>query len=588
MTKNEKNEKTDFFPPIKKLILYSKPYIVPIIIVVLAAIAGSIITIIGPDIIRDIVDEITKGLHTSIDMSKIHVIAARLMMLYLASIIFSFMRGFIMAGVTKKITQSLRRDISMKINRLRLKYFDTSTIGDILSRITNDVDALSQALNDILANFVASLVLIVGAIIMMFKINYILALVAISSSLLGFALIALVGAKSQKYFKAQQKLLGSINGHIEEVYSGHNIVKVYNAEKNMLDKFNTINDELYTSAWKSQFLSGLMMPIMMFIGNFGYVAVSIAGSALAIHGKIGFGVIVAFMLYVRMFTRPLSQIAQTAPEIQLTSAASKRVFDFLEEEELSDESHKTAVFENLEGAVEFENVHFSYTDDKEIIKNFSATIKSGSKVAIVGPTGAGKTTIVNLLMRFYDVNSGDIKIDGTSIYDVKREVIHNTFCMVLQDTWLFKGTIRENIVYAKEGVTETELETVCKSVGLHHYINTLPDGYDTVLTESVNISEGQKQLMTIARAMIENAPLLILDEATSSVDTRTEQLIQKSMDELTKGRTSFVIAHRLSTIKNADLILVMKDGNIVEQGTHNNLLNRKAFYHELYMSQFAG
>jgi ATP-binding cassette, subfamily B, multidrug efflux pump len=491
-----------------------------------------------------------------------------------------------MATVTQRVSKNLRTDISRKINRLPLKYFDSTSTGDVLSRVTNDVDMIGQTMNQSISTLVSAVTMFVGSLVMMFYTNWIMAISAILSTIVGFALMTFIITKSQKYFVEQQKELGKLNGHIEEIYSGHTVVRVYNGEKAAKETFHDINSRLYNSAWKSQFLSGLMMPLMMFVGNFGYVVVSIVGAVLAVNDHISFGVIVAFMLYIRLFTQPLSQLAQAANSLQSTAAASERVFEFLGEEELEDEEAKTTSLEKAHGDVEFKNVRFGYDENKMVINNFSATVHAGQKVAIVGPTGAGKTTLINLLMRFYEVNGGEILIDGVPINQLTRENIHELFCMVLQDTWLFEGTIRDNIVYNRKGVIHDEVEVACKAVGLHHFIKTLPNGYDTVLDDKANLSAGQKQLITIARAMVAHAPLLILDEATSSVDTRTEILIQQAMDKLTVGKTSFVIAHRLSTIKNADLILVMKDGDIIESGTHGELLLKNGFYAELYNSQF--
>ena len=491
-----------------------------------------------------------------------------------------------MATITQKVSKKLRSGISQKINNLPLKYFDSTSYGDVLSRVTNDVDTIGQTLNQSLGSLITAITLFVGSVIMMLVTNGYMALAAIGSSLIGFAIMLLIVSKSQKYFLNQQRGLGAINGHVEEIYAGHNVVKVYNGEHEAKAKFDSINEKLYTNAWKSQFLSGLMMPLMSFIGNLGYVAVCVVGGVMALQGTISFGIIVAFMVYVRLFSQPLSQIAQTATSLQSTAAASERVFEFMGEKELEDENQKVSVLKEVKGDLEFKNVKFGYDPNKIIIHNFSAHALPGQKVAIVGPTGAGKTTMVNLLMRFYEVNSGEIKIDGIPIDQLTRENVHNLFCMVLQDTWLFEGTIKENIVYSKQGISDEQIVDACKAVGIDHFIRTLPKGYDTVLDDNANLSAGQKQLITIARAMIENTPLLILDEATSSVDTRTEVLIQNAMDKLTVGRTSFVIAHRLSTIRKSDLILVMNEGDIIESGNHNELLAKKGFYADLYNSQF--
>ena len=491
-----------------------------------------------------------------------------------------------MTTVTNRVTQKLRTSISQKINKVPLNYFNKTSFGDVLSRVTNDIDMIGQTLNMSIGTLVTSVTMFVGSLIMMLYTNWIMTLAAVGATVIGFVIMGLVMGTSQKYFIRQQNDLGTLNGQIEEVYTGHNVVKVYNNTENVVADFDSVNNRLYESAWKSQFLSGIMMPAMNFIGNLGYVAVCIIGAVLVMDGKIDFGVIVAFMIYIRLFTNPLSQIAQAATQLQTTAAASERIFELLDEEEMSDESKKTKRLENAKGDIEFKNVKFGYVPEKIIINNFSARAKAGQKIAIVGPTGAGKTTMVNLLMRFYELNGGEIYIDGVPTSQLTRENIHDLFCMVLQDTWLFEGTIRENIVYSKQGVTDDEIKTACKAVGIDRFIRTLPNGYDTVLNDKANLSAGQKQLITIARAMIDNKPLLILDEATSSVDTRTEIQIQKAMDNLTVGRTSFVIAHRLSTIKNADLILVMRDGDIVESGNHDQLLEKGGFYAELYNSQF--
>lgn len=586
-----------------KLMRYCKSWLPAIVVALIAAIAGTIFQIVGPDQLKNLTNVISKGLPAlvngvpaagNIDLGQVTSIAWVLVFLYVGSMILNFIQGYIMATATQKISRKMRSDISQKINRLPLKYFDKTSHGDILSRVTNDVDAIGQTLNQSVGTLITSITMFGGSLIMMFYNNWILAVTAVASSAIGIVLMILIMGKSQKYFVAQQRELGSINGHIEEIYTGHNVVKVYNGSRGAKKTFEEINGKLYQSAWKSQFLSGLMMPLMGFVGNFGYVAVCVVGAVLAVKGIISFGVIVAFMLYIRLFTQPLSQVAQSLNNLQRTAAAGERVFEFLGEEELCEETEERKGFEtgkskelkSIQGEVEFKSVKFGYVPEKTIIHNFSAKIKAGEKVAIVGPTGAGKTTIVNLLMRFYDLDSGEILLDGTPISQVPRANVHEQFSMVLQDTWLFEGTIRENIVYSKEGVTAEEVAAACKTVGLHHFIKTLPDGYDTVLNDKASLSEGQKQLITIARAMIQNAPLLILDEATSSVDTRTERMVQKAMDQLTKGRTSFVIAHRLSTIKNADLILVMKDGDIIESGNHKELLEKDGFYAELYNSQF--
>ncbi len=578
-----------------RLLEYCKKYLPVIILALIAAIAGTVLQIVGPDKLKELTNEIMKGLPAvvegipvvgSIDLEAISKIAWTLALFYGISFLLSYLQSLIMATVTQVISKKMRTDISQKVNRLPLKFFDSTSIGDVLSRVTNDVDAIGQTLNQSVGTLISSATMLLGSLIMMFYNSWILALTAVGASIFGFTFMMVIMKASQKYFKEQQEELGNINGHIEEVYTGHNVVKVYNGSKEAKEVFERSNKKLYTSAWKSQFLSGLMMPLMSFVGNFGYVAVCVVGAALAMDGKITFGVIVAFMMYIRLFTQPLSQIAQAMNNLQRTAAASERVFEFLDEEELENEAEKQNKLKNVKGEVLFNNVKFGYTSEKPIIHNFSAKIKAGQKVAIVGPTGAGKTTIVNLIMRFYELDGGEIMIDGVPIHEVPREDVHAQFSMVLQDTWLFEGTIRDNIIYSKQEVTEEEIIKACKTVGLHHFIKTLPNGYDTILNDKASLSEGQKQLITIARAMIQNAPLLILDEATSSVDTRTERIVQSAMDQLTVGRTSFVIAHRLSTIKNADLILVMKDGNIIESGNHKELLAMGGFYAELYSSQF--
>ena len=523
------------------------------------------------------------------DMDAIKKIALFLLTIYLISALFNYVEAILMTNVSNGFAKELRGKISHKINLLPLKYFDAHQSGDILSRVTNDVDSIAQSLNMSLSPLVSALTLFFGTIIMMFVTNWILALTAILSSLLGFVFMFGVLSKSQKYFVARQEELGALNGHIEEVYGGLNVVKAYNGQKISNEKFDALNEKVYNANRKSQFLSGLMMPMMSFIGNFGYVAVCIVGALLTINGKISFGVIIAFITYVRMFTSPLSQIAQAMTSLQSTAAASERVFEFLDEEEMKDESSlkEHLSLEEAKGNIEFKNVVFKYDgNEKPTIHNFSAKVKSGQKVAIVGPTGAGKTTMVNLLMKFYDISGGDIIIDGKSIKDLTRENIHDLFTMVLQDTWLFNGSIKENIIYSRDNISDDDVKRVCKVVGLDHFIKTLSDGYDTELGDNDSVSSGQRQLLTIARAMLSSSPFLILDEATSNVDTRTEELVQKAMDKLCEGKTSFIIAHRLSTIKNADLILVMKDGNIIETGNHEELMKQHGFYADLYNSQF--
>lgn len=585
---NNDNQVKDFKKAIATLLKNCKPYKTPIIIVMILSALASALGVYGPGRLKEITDTITEGIMTGINLDKVTKIAITLTIVYTLSWLFNCLAGFIMATVTNKFSQKLRKNLSHKINKLPLKYFDKNSYGDVLSRITNDVDTIGQSLNNSISDFVGAITLFIGSIIMMFATNWIMAITGIVASLIGFALMIVILSKSQKYFLLQQQQLGELNGHIEEVYSGHDVVTVYNANKETTQKFDEINNKLYDSARKSRFLSGLMMPLMSFIGSFGYVAVCVVGAALVINGNITFGVIVAFMIYIRLFTNPLSTIAQAMTYIQSTAAASERVFDFLDEEEMPSEKNITQKLlpGEVKGNVIFDHVKFGYDEDKIIIKDFSANIKAGSKVAIVGPTGAGKTTMVNLLMKFYNINSGDIKIDNISIKDLTRENIHDLFVMVLQDTWLFKGTIKDNIRFNRDNITDEEIKTACKTVGMDHYIRSLSKGYDTMLEEVDNLSAGQKQLLTIARCMTSSAPLLILDEATSSVDTRTEELVQKAMDKLTEGKTSFIIAHRLSTIKNADLILVMNEGNIIEQGNHEELLKQNGFYAKLYNSQF--
>lgn len=557
----------------------------------------SIMSTVGEDIdpqdLYSKIDEMPKSIQNAVEpfmnMDKIKGIALFLVGLYLCSGVFSYIQSISMTHVSNNFAKKLRSRISKKINRLPLWYFDTHVIGDTLSRVTNDVDTIAQTMNQSLASLVSAITLFLGSIIMMFYTNWIMAITAILSSLIGFIFMSVVLSKSQKYFVQKQIELGKLNGHIEEVYSGLNVVKAYNGKKDSDKKFDDLNQKLFDSNQKSQFLSGLMHPMMGFIGNFGYVAVCIVGALLAINNYISFGVIVAFISYVRLFTSPLSQIAQAMTSLQSTAAAGERVFEFIDEKEMDDEKSITKVLpkEKVKGKIEFKNVVFKYTgNDKPTINDFSAIAKPGQKIAIVGPTGAGKTTMVNLLMKFYEINSGDILIDGISTKELSRDNIHSLFTMVLQDTWLFNGTVRENIVYNLEDVSDAKVKEVCKTVGLDHFIRTLPKGYDTVLSDNDSVSSGQRQLLTIARGMMEDAPFLILDEATSNVDTRTEELVQAAMDKLTEGKTSFIIAHRLSTIKNADLILVMKDGNIIEQGNHDTLMQQKGFYADLYNSQF--
>lgn len=577
----------DFKGTWMKIIRYCKRYLAVIVVALICAVAGTILTILGPDKLSDLTKVITEGIATGIDMERVKSIGLTLVAFYVGSAILSFGQQFIMATVTQNVTKQLRSDISVKINRLPMAYYNKTSTGDVLSRVTNDVDMISQSMNQSIGNLVSAVALFFGSLIMMFKTNVIMTLTAVIATMIGFGLMSLITSHSQKYFSRQQANLGALNGHIEEIYSGHTVVKAYNGEKNAKKVFDELNNNLRDSAFKAQSLSGLMQPLMAFIGNFGYVAVCVMGAVLTMKGYIGFEIIVAFMMYIRLFTQPLAQIAQATQSLQSAAAAGERVFAFLGAEEMSDESDKTEKLGKAEGYVDFEHVKFGYEDtDKIIIHDFSAKAKPGQKIAIVGPTGAGKTTLVNLLMRFHEIQSGDIKIDGISTRDMKREEVRSQFCMVLQDTWLFEGTVRENLVYNTENVSEEKIEAACKAVGLDHFIRTLPHGYDTILNDQVSLSQGQKQQLTIARAMIADKPMLILDEATSSVDTRTELQIQKAMDALMQNRTSFVIAHRLSTIKNADLILVLKDGDIIESGNHEELLSKGGFYADLYNSQF--
>ena len=577
----------DFKGTWMKIIRYCKRYLAVIVVALICAVAGTILTILGPDKLSDLTKVITEGIATGIDMERVKSIGLTLVAFYVGSAILSFGQQFIMATVTQNVTKQLRSDISGKINRLPMAYYNKTSTGDVLSRVTNDVDMISQSMNQSIGNLVSAVALFFGSLIMMFKTNVIMTLTAVIATMIGFGLMSLITSHSQKYFSRQQANLGALNGHIEEIYSGHTVVKAYNGEKNAKKVFDELNNNLRDSAFKAQSLSGLMQPLMAFIGNFGYVAVCVMGAVLTMKGYIGFEVIVAFMMYIRLFTQPLAQIAQATQSLQSAAAAGERVFAFLGAEEMSDESDKTEKLGKAEGYVDFGHVKFGYEDtDKIIIHDFSAKAKPGQKIAIVGPTGAGKTTLVNLLMRFHEIQSGDIKIDGISTRDMKREEVRSQFCMVLQDTWLFEGTVRENLVYNTENISEEKIEAACKAVGLDHFIRTLPHGYDTILNDQVSLSQGQKQQLTIARAMIADKPMLILDEATSSVDTRTELQIQKAMDALMQNRTSFVIAHRLSTIKNADLILVLKDGDIIESGNHEELLAKGGFYADLYNSQF--
>ena len=573
---------------LKDLFTYSSKLKVPSLIAFLFAVAGAILTIIGPNLLSQITDLISDALGGEIDLAAIGRIGVTLLIIYGLSAVLTYVEHFIMATVTLDLSRDLRQDLSRKINRVPMSYFNKVSYGDILSRVTNDVSTLQQALANSLPSMISAATQFVGCLVMMFVTEWRMALAAVAVTLVGFLIMAAVMLRSQKYFSARQENLSTLNGSIEEIYSGHDVVRLSRADRQVKASFGAMNSMLYDAEWRSQFFSGIMQPLMTIIGNLGYVVVCVLGSALAMSGEISFGVIVAFILYVRLFTSPLSTLAQGMTQMQTAAAAGDHIFDFLHEEELPDESSKQTVLARIRGEVEFEHVRFSYPNDpnKIIIKDFSAHVRPGQKVAIVGPTGTGKTTMVNLLMRFFEINSGAIKIDGIPTSEMTRESVHNLFSMVLQDTWLFEGTVRENLVYNKTGVTDQQLEAACRACGIYHFIETLPQGFDTVLDSGIAISAGQKQLLTIARAMIQDNPMLILDEATSSVDTRTELITQKAMDRLTEHRTSFVIAHRLSTIKNADLILVLKDGDIIEQGTHNQLLAKGGFYADLYNSQF--
>lgn len=588
MRKYEKASKGEMASAMKKIIEYMKGSVGIVAVALVLAALGAVLTIIGPDKVGEITDLIADGLMTGIDLKAVARVGIFLGAIYISSSLFTFIQQYIMATVTLKMSYRMRSDLSRKINCVPQKYFNSHSQGDILSRITNDVSTLQQGLTNSLPTIISAAAQFIGCLIMMFVTEWRLALISLFITFFGLFLIVFIMSKSQKFFLDRQESLGKLNGYVEEMYSGHEVVRISRGADNVKKHFAGLNEAVYNANWKSQFLSGIMQPLMNVIGNLAYVAVCVFGSMLALNGTITFGVIISFILYVRLFTSPLGQIAQGMTNMQTASASAQRIFDFIESEELPDESEKSSEMPEVNGNVSFENVRFSYPDtpDKVIIKNFSADVKAGQKVAIVGPTGAGKTTMVNLLMRFFEINSGSISIDGTPISQLSRETVHNMFSMVLQDTWLFEGTVRENLVYNMEGISDESLERVCKACGLDKFVHTLPEGFDTVLSESVAISAGQKQLLTIARAMLQNAPMLILDEATSSVDTRTELLIQRAMDKLTKGRTSFVIAHRLSTIKNADLILVMRDGDVIESGNHETLMAKGGFYAELYNSQF--
>ena len=577
------NKKTPLFTQMKP---YIKGFQFPFVIAVTGAIISSIITVFGPYKLREITNLITDGLVGEMDLGAISNIGLFLAFLYVVGSLINYAQGYAISDMIQHFSKRLRTAIAEKINRLPLSYFDSHSQGDTLSRVTNDVDTVGQSLTQSLGTLISSVLLLIAVLFMMFYTNVVLSFVTIGSVLLGFVFSAVLMAKSQRYFQEQQSNLAAINGYVEEMYSGHNVITSYNgAEKTRL-AFNALNQNLYTSMWKSQFISGIMFPLMNFVGNFGYVMVVIVGATMAINGSISMGTIVAFMVYVRIFSQPLSQIAQGITTLQSASAAMGRVFEFLAEADMEDDSHKLQQLTSVKGHVQFKDIFFGYNPDKTIIHDFSAEAKAGQKIAIVGPTGAGKTTIVNLLMKFYDIERGQIMIDGVDIKNMQRSEVHDAFSMVLQDTWLFEGTIKENLIYNQKDITDQAVVEAAKAVGVHHFIMTLPDGYDTVLDDTVSLSVGQKQLLTIARALLKDAPLLILDEATSSVDTRTEELIQKAMDKLMEGRTSFVIAHRLSTIRNADLILVMRDGNIIEQGNHDQLMEQGGFYADLYNSQF--
>lgn len=571
-----------------KLLSYCRGYL-PLLIALLAcAVAFAVITVIGPKYIGQITNLISAGLSTGIDLNAIWEIAVFLGILYIVGALLHYVQGFGMATISQKIARKMRRDISHKLDRLPLKYFDSTSYGDVLSRVTNDVDLIGQTLNQSVGNLMSSVAQFVGAAVMMLVTNWVMGLAGIVVSLVGFLLMVLIISRSQKFFVQQQVDTGKVNGHVEEVYAGYKVVKGYNGVKGETEQFDKINDELYASAWKSQFMSGLMMPLMNVVGNIGYVVVCVLGASMALKGVISFGVVVSFMIYIRLFTQPLSQLAQAATSLQSTAAASERVFELLDEAEMEETTDQPQRLETAVGDVEFRHVKFGYSPGKPVINDFSAKVTAGQKIAIVGPTGAGKSTIVNLLMRFYDPDSGEILIDGVPTSQMTRDDVHSLFCMVLQDTWIFEGTVKENIVYCKENVDDGDVESACILAGIDHFIRTMPDGYDTVLNDKSSISDGERQLITIARAMVANAPLLILDEATSSVDTRTEVVIQRAMDQLMMGRTSFVIAHRLSTIRNADLILVMRDGDIIESGNHDTLIAQNGFYADLYNSQFDG
>ncbi len=588
MMRNKTQEKGDIRTALPRMTGYLRSSMGIIIFALVLAALSAVMTIIGPNKIGDMATIMSDGLTTGIDLTAIAKVGIFLAVIYGLSALFGFAQHYIMSVVTLKTSYKMRGELSEKINRVPQKTFNTTSQGDILSRITNDVSTLQQGLTNSLPTIISAATQFIGCLIMMFFTEWRLALIALCITLFGMAALVLIMSRSQRYFAARQKSLGELNGYVEEMYSGHEVVRISRAERGVGERFDRLNADVYDANWRSQFLSGVMQPLMNVIGNISYVAVCVVGSLLAMNGTIEFGVIVSFILYVRLFTSPLTQIAQGMTNLQTAAASAHRIFDFLESEELSDESNKPAHAIQTRGQVTFDHVRFSYPDapDKVVIRDFSAVVQPGQKVAIVGPTGAGKTTMVNLLMRFFEINAGSISIDGVKTSDMRREDVHSLFSMVLQDTWLFEGTVRENLVYNMQGITDDQLETVCRACGLDKFVHALPNGFDTVLSDSTSISAGQKQLLTIARAMLQNAPMLILDEATSSVDTRTELLIQRAMDELTHDRTSFVIAHRLSTIKNADLILVMRDGDVIESGTHDELMQKGGFYADLYNSQF--
>ncbi|MFV8252568.1 ABC transporter ATP-binding protein [Aerococcus viridans] len=571
------------------IMIYAREYKWPFVAAVVLAMIGSISSIIGPDRLGDMTDKITEGLMSpdGIDLERISQIAITLVVIYVLGAVFTYIQTFLMATIIQNFSKKLRKNVSDKIDRLTLRYFDSHSHGDTLSRVTNDLDLVGQSLNQTMPSFIPSVTLLLGTLVMMFYNNAILTLVVLVSVVIGFAGIVLILGRSQGYFISQQKNLANVNSIAEESYTGQSVLTTINARNQMTETFSEANEALYDSVWHAQFLSGIMQPLMQFIGNFGYVAVSVVGSIMALNGDITFGVVVSFMVYVRMFTQPLGQLSQSFASFQSASAALNRVFEFLNEEEMVEETNLLSELPDVHGDVTFEHVNFGYEAEQPIIKDFSVTAKSGQKIAIVGPTGAGKTTIVNLLMKFYPIDSGEIYIDGKPTSEISRAAVHDQFSMVLQDTWLFEGTIRENLIFNQDHITDEMVESAAAAVGIDHFINTLPKGYDTVLDDSVTLSVGQKQLFTIARALLKDAPLLILDEATSSVDTRTEVLLQEAMDKLMEGRTSFVIAHRLSTIRNADIILVMDHGNIIEQGNHEALMAEGGFYADLYNSQFA-